>query len=64
LVFTCTDAEKKGGVCPVPTGEDEIRILSMDDVNIWHNLAILGGMIAGYRILAYICLRILYKEKR
>ena len=36
----------------------------MDDVNIWHNLAILGGMIAGYRILAYICLRILYKEKR
>jgi len=64
LTFTCSQEEQVGGSCPIPNGEKELNLLGMADVNIWHNLAILGGMIVAYRILAYICLRFLYKERR
>jgi len=42
----------------------ELQRLGMADVNIWENVAILAGMAVAYRLLAYFCLRFLYKEKR
>ena len=46
------------------TGEEELRLLGLQNTEIWQNFAILLGMIAGYRILCYLALRFLYKEKR
>jgi len=58
LQFACNNSS-----C-IPTGEVELQRLGMADVNIWENVAILAGMAVAYRLLAYFCLRFLYKEKR
>jgi hypothetical protein len=59
LTFSCSNPPR----C-IATGEEELEIMAMENVNIWINMAILAGMIIGYRILAYIAIRYLYKEKR
>jgi len=64
LKFTCTDAQKIHGQCPVPDGETQLKLMGMLDVEIWKDVVILLAMVVGYRLLAYICLRFLYKEKR
>lgn len=60
LKFTCQDGDP---VC-IPTGEVQLLRLGMSNVEIWQNIGILAAMVVGYRIIAYICLRFLYKEKR
>eukprot|EP01104_Vermistella_antarctica_P018239 TRINITY_DN6684_c0_g1_i1.p1 TRINITY_DN6684_c0_g1~~TRINITY_DN6684_c0_g1_i1.p1 ORF type:complete len:692 (+),score=176.21 TRINITY_DN6684_c0_g1_i1:91-2166(+) len=63
LTFTCTSAQENCNgdecTCPIPDGDAELEILGFDKVNIWLNFAILGSMVVGYRILAYIFLRFL-----
>lgn len=49
---------------PREPGEVQLDRLGMGDVDIWINVAILAGMAIGYRFLAYVCLRFLYKEKK
>ena len=46
------------------SGEQELSLLGLQNTEIWQNFAILLGMIVGYRILCYLALRYLYKEKR
>jgi hypothetical protein len=45
-------------------GEVQLQRLGMANIEIWENIGILASMILGYRFLAYVCLRFLYKEKR
>ena len=46
------------------SGKEELRLLGLQNTEIWQNFAILLGMIVGYRILCYFALRYLHKEKR
>jgi len=46
------------------TGDFELTKLDLQDVDIWENFVILVSMVVAYRLLAYIGLRFLYKEKR
>ncbi len=45
-------------------GEAELERLGMGDVHIWYNIAVLVAFIVAYRLLAYIGIHFLYKEKK
>lgn len=60
LKFSCLPSDP---AC-IPTGEVQLQRLGMANIEIWENIGILASMILGYRLLAYVCLRFLYKEKR
>lgn len=64
LTFTCKDSEKNGGLCPIPNGETQIKLLGMEDVSIYQNFVIMLAMVLAYRVLAMFCLKFLYSEKR
>jgi len=64
LVFECSD--NPNAPC-IQNGIQEMAVLGFEDVTektVWMNFGILWGMVIGYRVLAYLCLRFLYKEKR
>ena len=46
------------------TGDDELRILGLSNVNIVEYFGVLLGMLVAYRFLCYLALRFLYKEKK
>lgn len=46
------------------TGQQELDTLGLGDTKIWENFVILLGMIVAYRLIAYLALRTLHKEKR
>jgi len=63
LQFTCSDASS---VC-IQNGNQELALLGYSDVTnqtILNDFIILWSMVIGYRLIAYIALRFLFKEKR
>merc|ERR1712137_1054478 len=63
LQFECSSSSE---IC-IKTGTQELEVLGMGDVTnttIRNDFIILWAMIIGYRIIAYIGLRFLFKEKR
>jgi hypothetical protein len=40
----------------IATGDQELAILGMSDVNIGYNFLILAAMLVFYRLFAYLCL--------
>ena len=60
LEFTCN----AGDTTCISTGQQELEILGLEDVDYWKTFGALVLMIVVYRFLAYLCLRFLYKEKR
>ncbi|EGD76064.1 ATP-binding cassette [Salpingoeca rosetta] len=48
----------------IPTGDDELRLLGFDTVDIGVNFAILAGMIVLCRVIAFLALRFSNWEKR
>lgn len=59
-VFVCTNSS---ATC-VPTGNVHLQNIGFQSVVIWHWALVLAGMIVGYRLLAYLVLRFVQKEKR
>jgi ABC-type multidrug transport system permease subunit len=60
IEFTCTDAQRLGGPhgpCPIQTGEQVLALYGLD-VNTGTYVLSLGGVTLGYRILAYLVLKI------
>lgn len=53
--FTCSDAQKVDGRCPLGTGEDVLRLYNLD-VNPGANLAALGACVVVYRLVAFLVL--------
>jgi len=64
LVFTCTDAQKIKGVCPIPNGTVYLETLGVGNVVVWKWALVLVSMIFIYRAIAFIALTFLYQEKR
>lgn len=48
----------------IATGDDELQLLFPGGVSISHNFFILLGMVLGYRLLAYVALRLANWERR
>eukprot|EP01095_Lingulamoeba_sp_RSL-Kostka_P006417 TRINITY_DN200_c0_g1_i1.p1 TRINITY_DN200_c0_g1~~TRINITY_DN200_c0_g1_i1.p1 ORF type:complete len:184 (+),score=31.49 TRINITY_DN200_c0_g1_i1:154-705(+) len=55
---------KVNGVKVCTPGSQELELLGMEDVVIWQQFVALIIMIVSYRLIGYIALRFLYKEKR
>lgn len=53
--FTCSDAQRVSGVCPLGTGEDVLKLYNLD-VNPGANLAALGACVVVYRLVAFLVL--------
>ena len=57
IIFSCTEAQKlPSGQCPVPTGEDALKLYNLDG-NAGLNLLAVGICVVAYRILAFIVLK-------
>ncbi|KAN0043273.1 hypothetical protein ACTA71_010915 [Dictyostelium dimigraforme] len=61
--FTCTDAQKIGGVCPVQYGNNVIENMGYDIDHFWRNVWILVLYIIGFRVLTFLVLKIKSRNK-
>lgn len=60
-VFSCPNGTSTG--C-LNTGEAVLQAFNMQNIDIWRWCLVLLGMLVGYRILTFLALRYLQKEKR
>ncbi|KAK5576017.1 hypothetical protein RB653_007155 [Dictyostelium firmibasis] len=61
--FTCTDAQKIGGECPVQYGNNVIKNMGYDIDHFWRNVWILVLYIIGFRVLTFLVLKIKSRNK-
>ena len=52
MTLTCTPSQTVGGVCPITTGEQEIKKLSLTSNEIWLPLVVMAGLIIVLRVLS------------
>jgi hypothetical protein len=51
-------------ICPVTSGDQQLKNLGFEDVDKWLNLVILVGITFSYRVMTYFCLRFIRFGKR
>jgi hypothetical protein len=61
LTFDCTVQDSLRQPCPFRTGEDVLRLYSLDTdgqgtTAVWNNAAILLGLLVGFRLIAFLAL--------
>jgi ABC-type multidrug transport system ATPase subunit len=56
ITFTCTDAQKINGVCPITTGAQVLELYNLDS-NPARNIGWLGITTVAYRVAAYLLLK-------
>jgi ATP-binding cassette, subfamily G (WHITE), eye pigment precursor transporter len=61
--FNCLNSELVGGACPITTGQQVIQLRSMENVNVWINVATLWGLFFAMRIIGYIVMRFYQRPK-
>jgi len=60
MVFTCTEAQQlPNGECIISTGEDVLKLYSLDKEAPWINLVGIGVCAVVYRLLAYALLKVI-----
>lgn len=65
LPFYCEDSELIGAlkVCPVTNGNQVLKNLSMDNVNLWIDIACLFGLFIALRVVGYLIIRFYQRPK-
>eukprot|EP00762_Andalucia_godoyi_P004214 ANDGO_05550.mRNA.1 hypothetical protein len=55
--FYCTSSETVRGICPYQTGDEVLKVLGLDDINIPQQFIIMVAFAVGLRFLLYLSLR-------
>eukprot|EP01084_Bolivina_argentea_P128591 227278_1 len=65
LVFICTDDEMAAGDCSGNlSGDDVLYNRGMEDVDVQFNIVMLWVLAAGYRVIAFICFWLFFRNQK
>jgi hypothetical protein len=60
--FVCRTSELVKGICPITTGEQVLKAIGFQDVQVWVNILVLLLMYVIYNVLAFVSLYLLARR--